>query len=415
MRYQTHKKQTVTISVTEYDNGETNTYSKEITINPVKFREMTNPKAVYFSGGSAGNYQKYSQRYFQEGTWFSQKFKDHMDMIYYAFATPYSDGSVGISDSLIPTLMELKNSGIRVLMVIGGVSSENLRALTVLSNDDSTRAVLVKSILNLVERYNFDGVDMDWEYPGTSGLDGYTTEIDKVNLNKLMRDLRTGLDAMQEEGGSPYILSAAIPATSWGSVRYQFKASSKIGGLNDYCDYINMMSYDSNNESYCTHLAPVYQSAQSHDYKFGCVYGTNQFTGLGLDKNKIILGAACYGKAYKVSGTVSGTYPALNNAGTLTQIEGIDGSFKTGTMYYSAIVEVKKASGWKQYIEKNSSGMIVGAYLYNSNLNIYITYDSIETVAAKCEYAKANGMGIMAWAYGEDSTDTIVDAICDNL
>ena len=41
--------------------------------------------------------------------------------------------------------------------------------------------------------------------------------------------------------------------------------------------------------------------------------------------------------------------------------------------------------------------------------------DSVETVVAKCEYAKANGMGIMAWAYGEDSTDTIVDTICDNL
>ena len=415
MRYQTHKKQSLTITVTEHDKGATHTYSKEITIDPVKFREMTNPKAIYFSAGSAGNYQKYSQRYIQEGTLFSQKFKDNMDMIYYAFASPYSDGTVGLSDTLLPQLIELKNSGIRVLMVIGGVSSDNLRALTVLSNQDDTRAKLVKSILDLVERYNFDGVDMDWEYPGTSGLDGYTTDIDKVNLNKLMRDLRAGLDKMQDEGGSPYILSAAIPATSWGSARYQFKATKTIGGLNDYCDYINMMSYDSNNESYCTHLAPVYTSSQSHDYKFGCVYGVNQFTSMGLDKTKIILGAACYGKAYKVSGTVSGTYPALNNAGTLTQIDGIDGSFKTGTMYYSAIVEVTKTSGWKQYIEKTSSGKIVGAYLYNSTKNIYITYDSVETVVAKCEYAKANGMGIMAWAYGEDSTDTIVNTICDNL
>ncbi len=416
MRYQTHKNQKVTISVVEYGGEESHTYSKEITIAPVTFREMTNPKAVYYSVGSASNYRNYSSRYKQEGTLFSQKFKDNMDMIYYAFATPYSDGSVSISDTQLPEVMELKNSGIRVLMVIGGVSSDNLKALTVLSNNDDTRAKLVNNILALVERYNFDGVDMDWEYPGTSGLDGYTTDIDKVNLNKLMRDLRAGLDNMQEEGGSPYILSAAIPATSWGSARYQFKASSKIGGLNDYCDYINMMSYDSNSEAYCTHLAPVYQSAQSHDFKFGVVYGTNTFTGYGLDKNKIILGAACYGKAYKVNGTVSAsaTYPALNNAGELTKIDGIDGSFASGTVYYSAIITILSQGGWKQYTEMNN-GNIVGAYLYNANKNIYITYDSIETVAAKCEYAKANGMGVMAWAYGEDSTDTIVDTICDNL
>ena len=229
-----------------------------------------------------------------------------------------------------------------------------------------------------------------------------------------MRDLRAGLDEMQEEGGSPYILSAAIPATSWGSARYQFKANSKIGGLNDYCDYINMMSYDSNNESYCTHLAPVYPSLQSHDYKFGVVYGTKTFTSAGLDKNKIILGAACYGKAYKVSGTISTTYPAVNNSGTLTKIDNLDGSFASGTVYYSAIVKLQGQGGWKQYIEMNNGNM-VGAYLYNATSKIYITYDSYETVKVKCDYAKENGMGIMAWAYGEDSTDTIINAICDNL
>ena len=416
MRYQTHKSQKVTVSVTEYSNGEAHTYSKEITIAPVKFREMTNPKAVYFSTGSLSSYRNYSERYKTEGTLFSQKFKDNMDMIYYAFALPYSDGSVSLGDTSLPEVMELKNHGIRVLMVIGGVSSDNLKALTVLSNKDDTRAKLVKSILDLVERYNFDGVDMDWEYPGTSGLDGYTTEVDKINLNKLMRDLRIGLDNMQEEGGSPYILSAAIPATSWGSARYQFRSTSTVGGLNDYCDYINMMSYDSNSESYCTHLAPVYQSAQSHDFKFGVVYGTNTFTGMGLAKSKIILGAACYGKAYKVNGTVSSsaTYPALNNSGTLTAIDGLDGSFASGTVYYSAIVKLLSQGGWKKYIEMNN-GKMVGAYLYNSSKNIYITYDSNDTVAAKCEYAKANGMGVMAWAYGEDGTDTIVNTICDNL
>ena len=164
--------------------------------------------------------------------------------------------------------------------------------------------------------------------------------------------------------------SAAIPATSWGSARYQFKKTSKIGGLNDYCDYINMMSYDSNNESYCTHLAPVYPSSQSHDFKFGVVYGTKTFTSAGLDMNKIILGAACYGKAYKVSSTISGTYPALNNSGTLTKIDGIDGSFASGTVYYSAIVKLQSQGGWKQYIEMNNGNM-VGAYLLNETSKIF--------------------------------------------
>ena len=415
-RYQTHQKQTVTITVYEYSGETVTTKTKEIIVKPVVFKKMPNPKAVYFSVGSQDNYRRHSERYLQEGTLFSTKFKENMDMLYYAFASPQADGSVGLSDVYINEVMALKDSGIRVLMVIGGVSKTNLQALTTCSADDTMRAKLVKSILDLVAKYHFDGVDMDWEYPGTSGLDGYTTEIDKVNLNKLMRDLRSGLNKMQDKGGSPYILSAAIPATRWGAQRYQFKSTSTIGGLNEYCDYINMMSYDSNNPDYCTHLAPMYTSTQTHDYQFGCAFGVSTFTNYGLSQNKIILGAAAYGKTYKVEGTVSSTatYPALNNKGTLSIVEGIDGSFASGTIYYSGIVELTKRAGWTQYIEKNN-GKIVGAYLYNASLKLYITYDSVETVKAKCEYAKQKGLGIMVCAYGEDSTDTIVNTICDNL
>ena len=416
LRYQTHKKQYVTVSVKEYSNGEAHTYSKEIIISPVAFKTMENPKAVYFAIGSQQNYRDNSERYIKETTLFSDKFKANMDMVYYSFAYPSIDGTVSISDSVLGEVMELKNSGIRVLVVINGVDTTHLQALATCSNDDTLRAKLVSNIISIVEKYNFDGVDMDWEYPGTSGLSGYTTAVDQINLNKLMRDLRSELDARQDSGGSPYILSAAIPATSWGASRYKFTKTSTVGGLNDYCDYINMMSYDSNNPDYCTHIAPMYSSTQSHDYKFGCAYGAQIFKSYGVSANKIILGAACYGKAYKVSGTVSSTatYPALNNAGTLTQIEGVTGSFKSGTIYYSGIVELMKDSSWKKYTEMNGSN-IVGSYLYNSKEKLFVTYESEEAIKAKCEYAKANGMGIMAWAYGEDSTDTIINAICDNM
>ena len=413
-RYQTHKTQNVTITVKSYKNGEVKTESKEIKVLPVVFEEIVNPKTIYFAQGSYSNYANNSTRFKQSGELFSDTFKENMNMIYYSFAYPASDGTVSLSTTALDEVMELKNHGIRVILVIAGVSASNLQALTVLSDKDNTRKALAKTIVDLVEKYNFDGVDMDWEFPGLSGLSGYTTEIDKINLNKLMKDLRDELDLRQEEGGSKYILSAAIPASSWGSARYQFKDTKTVVGLNSTCDYINMMSYDANNGDYCTHIAPCYSSTQSHDFKFGCVWGTSTFTSMGLDKNKIILGAACYGKTYKVSGTVSTTSktPALNNAGTLSIIDGVSGSFKSGTIYYTVVYELMKNSDWKKYTEYNNNN-IVGSYLYNSKLGLFVTYDSEESIKAKCKYAKDNGMGIMAWAYGEDSTDTVVNTICE--
>ena len=69
---------------------------------------------------------------------------------------------------------------------------------------------------------------------------------------------------------------------------------------------------------------------------------------------------------------------------------------------------------YKEYTEYNNS-KVVGSYLYSNETKIYVTFDSVTSITAKCEYAKQNGFGIMVWAYGEDSTDTVVDTICDNL
>ncbi len=295
-----------------------------------------------------------------------------------------------------------------------------------LCDKDNTRKTFVDNIMDLVKTYNFDGVDIDWEFPGISGVDTsyYTTQRDQANLNKLLRDLRNEFNEYQDPNGSPYILSVAIPSSSWGAVRYDFSgAASKsftgdntLGGINEYCDYVNMMSYDLNNGEYTTHVASCYSSTQSHDYKFGCVYGTDKFVELGLDRSKVILGTAAYGKAYKVTGAVdmNATYPALNVAGTLTQINGVTGSYASGTIYYSGIAQLIASGRYTVYAEYNK-GNIVGSYLYSASDNIFVTYDSAEAVAAKCAYAKANGLGIMVWAYGEDATDTIVDTICDNL
>lgn len=424
--YQTHKAQTVTITMTATLNSETITITKDITIDPVLFDEMTNPKAVYFAVSSATSYTNNSERYKTEGTMFSEKFRENMDMVYYAFAIPQSDGTLTINTKYIDTIMQLKKDGIRVLLVVDGANKAPLQAMVQLSDKDDTRKVFVDNIVSLIETYNFDGVDIDWEFPGTSGLDTtyYTTARDQMNLNKLLRDLRTTLNSKQDKNGSNFIISVAIPSSSWGAKRYDFTGEaskvtandSTLAGIDTYCDYVNMMSYDLNNGEYATHVAACYSSSNSKDYGFGCVYGAEKFMELGLSKEKIILGSAAYGKTYSLTGTVNeeATYPGLGVAGTLSQLSGVTGSYASGTIYYSVIAQLMENPNYKVYTEYNN-GNLVASYLYSSTDKIFITFDSEAAIKAKCEYAKANDMGIMVWAYGEDATDTIVDTICDNL
>ncbi len=415
--YQKHWSETVTVYATLEDGTMT---EKEITINPVTYDVMEHPKSVYFAVGSASSYKKYNERYLTDGTLFSDKFKENMDMLYYAFAIPQEDGTLTINSTYIKEVMELKNHGVRVLLVIDGANNAPLKAMVKLCNDETTRAKFVQNILDIVVEYNFDGVDVDWEFPGilssTSGYEQYTTDVDIKNLNSLLKELREGFNNLQEDGGSNYILSVATPPTDWGTDRFDYAT------INKYCDYVNMMSYDLNKTGSASHLTHVYAPDNSYSYRFCCDFGVSYYTSLGLDKSKIILGCAAYGKAYKITGTSPNSlYPGLGATATLGQVTGynLPGqsiTWNSGTIYYTGIKQLMETGKFTEYHEYNSSGKFVGSYLYNATDNYFITYDSVLSVQEKCKYALANeGMGVMVWAYGEDATDTIINTICDNL
>ena len=93
-------------------------------------------------------------------------------------------------------------------------------------------------------------------------------------------------------------------------------------------------------------------------------------------------------------------------------LKGIPGAHASGTLFYNAISKLLNNSQYKKYIEYNSKGQLVGSFLFNEYAKIFITYDSEEVIEAKYEYAQASeGMGIMCWAYTEDTADNFINSI----
>ena len=407
--FQTHQYQKITvIAKVKFNNNEEITLTKEIKVAPIVFEDLPDtPVATYFQTSAMSSYVNYSERYKEEGTLFSQKAKKALNIVYYSFANPTESGTLYLSDlEVLNELRKLRADDIRIVVSIAGVSSASSKIFNNLTSDKSKRAKFVSNIVEFLDKYNFDGVDIDWE----SAEGAYVVAS---NMNLLMEDLRKELNKKQASGGTPYLLTAAIPSTSWGAGtdRFDFKT------LNKYVDYINMMSYDLNNPDKTTHVSSAYSSSNDKGFGFSCDYGVNLFTSRGLDKNKIILGVAGYGKAYKVTNdTSSSKYPLLGCSAKLTALDGIPGSFASGTVFLNGVEVLIKSGKYKQITEYNSSGKIVGFYLYNEAEKIFVTYDSKEAIIAKYEYAKANeGMGIMCWAYTEDTADSYVNSIYDNL
>ena len=411
MAYQTHQTQTVTVSVKiTYKVGGSETKSKIITVKPILFEEMPNtPVATYFQSSATYTYKTYSTRYKTEKTLFSDKAKNVLDIVYYAFATPSKDGTIKIENtSYFNEVIKIRESGVRVVLSINGVGTETFNAFNTITKDATLINTFVKNTMDLVDANHLDGVDIDWESLDSNNV------VNATQMNNLAKAFRTEMTNRQAAGGSSYLLTAAIPGTTWGAASTRFDLAT----LNSYLDYVNMMSYDSNKTNITTHHAPVYASSYDSGYGFGIVKGTSIFTNAGLKKAKILVGAASYGKAYKVTGTVSSTskYPGLGVAGTLTQISGLTGSYASGTLFTNALDTLLANSNYKQYTEYNSSGQIVGSYLYNETDKIFVTYESTDTLIAKYNYVKDTaGMGIMCWAYTEDTSDYYVNTLYDQI
>jgi chitinase len=67
----------------------------------------------------------------------------------------------------IQTFNALKkiNPKLKTLVAIGGWNEGSAR-FSLVASDPQKRGVFAKSARDFVQKYGFDGLDVDWEYPG---------------------------------------------------------------------------------------------------------------------------------------------------------------------------------------------------------------------------------------------------------
>lgn len=121
---------------------------------------------------------------------------------------------------------------------------------------------ICEQIIALVQKYDFDGVDVDWEYP--------QTEDDWKNYDSFMEKLDEGMNT----DGKERILSTALSAGNLGLSKETF----------DRIDQIQFMAYDGND-------ADGYQSSLDQAQS-----GIAAFAANDADISKINIGIAAYGR-----------------------------------------------------------------------------------------------------------------------
>ena len=79
-------------------------------------------------------------------------------------------GSTGRRTFLLTTELKRRNPELKVSLAIGGWN-EGSEKYSKMAADPEKRAIFVKSVLKMLRDYNFDGFDLDWEYPGMTNAE----------------------------------------------------------------------------------------------------------------------------------------------------------------------------------------------------------------------------------------------------
>ncbi|MFM5363338.1 glycosyl hydrolase family 18 protein [Aeromonas veronii] len=301
-------------------------------------------------------------------------------------------------------LMALKQAypNLKILPSVGGWTlSDPFYFL----GDKTKRDVFVGSVKEFLQTWKFfDGVDIDWEYPGGQGANPKLgSPSDGATYVALMKELRAMLDELEAETGRQYELTSAIGAGGDKIQDVDYKAAQP------YMDHIFMMTYDYNgawSNTELGHQTNLYAASWDPDTKYTTDKAVNQLLAQGVEPGKLVVGAAMYGRGWTGVSGYQGNNPFTGKA-----TGKVKGTWEDGVVDYRDIVNNRMGAGW----EKGYDEVAEAPYLFKAATGDLITYDNERSVKAKGQYVLANKLGgLFSWEIDADNGD-ILNAMHEGL
>ncbi|KAJ6031531.1 hypothetical protein N7540_002263 [Penicillium herquei] len=249
------------------------------------------------------------------------------------------------------TALKKRKDKLEVWISIGGWSfndaGSTATTFSELAASKTKQSTFFESLLNFLDTYGFDGVDLDWEYPVESDRGGPDADYD--NYPTFLANLRDALDRADKDYG----LTITLPSSYW------YLQHFDIVEMANSVDWFNMMTYD-----------------------------------------LLTMGLGFYGRSFTLNDTSCVTagcpFSAVGNDGECTD--------SAGTLSFSEIEAILKdeTRGATQTYDETAAVQIV-----TFDENQWVSYDNWESFQAKLDYANSHCIGgTMVWAVSLDVDGT---------
>ncbi|CAO3620433.1 unnamed protein product [Cunninghamella blakesleeana] len=345
--------------------------------------------------------------------------------INYAFAILIKGATPEYTDdwqvqSQLPQLVSAAHAkNAKVLLSVGGWSG--CLTFSTMAADPSQRKTFIDWNIGEMKKYDLDGIDVDWEYPGSTGPGCNSIDLanDAKNLLILLQEMRAAFDSTFTNSTKELSIACHVRT---------FKTTD--GNMADVSEYVkvldrfNLMTYDINGAFNSTsgpnapfNFEPGWGDADSY------VSAIDTWMKAGVPASKIIPGLAFYGRS------ATATVDMTNTNQYQPQIQGNPPHGDSYDAYWQNPYCSKEPGGlsgvWR-YANLRSQGVLTTPttasspwirrwddttqtpWLFNPTDKTFISYDDPKSIGIKTDYAISKNLGgLMVWSVDEDNGELL--------
>ncbi|CAI7670806.1 unnamed protein product [Penicillium pancosmium] len=277
------------------------------------------------------------------------------------------------------TALKKKKSSLKTYLSIGGWDLGG-EVWSNLCRFPGSRKAFIKSAVETMKKYDFDGIDIDWEYPAAGDRGG--TAKDTANLVTLLKELR-------EEVKTSWGVTVTLPSSYWYLKGFDLK------GMAEHLDFFNFMAYDIHG-TWDGKTKWTSAVVNPHTNLTEVSNGLDLLWRNSIDPSQVLLGLGFYGRSFTLDDT-SCMSPGCAFDKDHNSTGGAAAGQCTGTSGILSDYEINRIIKSDAPEIKYDEAAAVNWMTWNSDQ--WVSFDNERTLKQKADFANSRCLGgLFSWA-----------------